>query len=194
MLYVFAAFLVATGVKMLWWAGEKPNLSRNPVLRFVRRRFRVTDELHGERFFVRLPDPATGRPVAFMTPLFLTLILVEVADLVFAVDLVPAIFAITTDPYIVYTSIIFAVLGLRALYFALAAVLHRFAHLKQALAVLLVFIGSKIFVADLFGWTKFPAEWSLGVTFAILGAGIAASLWRTRGRAAPPPGVVRAET
>ena len=114
------------------------------------------------------------------TPLFLALVLIEFVDLVFAVDSVPAIFAITTDPYIVYTSNIFAILGLRALYFALAAVLHRFAYLKQALAVLLVFIGSKIFVADLLGWTKFPAEWSLGITFAILAAGIGYSLWRTR--------------
>ncbi|MBD0275151.1 MAG: TerC family protein, partial [Acetobacteraceae bacterium] len=97
-------------------------------------------------------------------------------------------------PYIVYTSNIFAILGLRALYFALAAVLHRFAYLKQALALLLVFIGSKIFVADLFGWTKFPAEWSLGITFAILGAGVLVSVWRTRGGpAAPPAGPTRAE-
>jgi tellurite resistance protein TerC len=100
---------------------------------------------------------------------------------IFAVDSIPAIFAITTDPFIVYTSNIFAILGLRALYFALAAVLHRFAYLKHALAILLVFIGSKIFVADVFGWTKFPAEWSLGVTFAILAVGVVYSLWRTRG-------------
>ena len=115
-----------------------------------------------------------------MTPLFLALILIEIADVIFAVDSVPAIFAITTDPYIVYTSNIFAILGLRALYFALAAVLHRFVYLKQALAVLLIFIGSKIFVADLLGLEKFPAAWSLGVTFAILAIGIAYSLWRTR--------------
>jgi tellurite resistance protein TerC len=183
-LYLFAAFLIATGVKMLWWSGKDTDLSRNPVLRLVRGRFRVTDQLHGERFVVRLPDPGTGRPAAYMTPLFLALVLIEVADVIFAVDSVPAIFAITTDPYLVYTSNIFAILGLRALYFALAAVLHRFAYLKQALAVLLVFIGSKIFVADLLGWSKFPAEWSLGITFAILGAGILYSLWRTRRPAA----------
>jgi tellurite resistance protein TerC len=118
--------------------------------------------------------------VQFMTPLFLALVLVEFADLVFAVDSVPAVFAITTDPYIVYTSNIFAILGLRALYFALAAVLHRFHYLKYALSVLLIFIGSKIFVADLMGWEKFPAAWSLGITFAILGAGIVYSLWRSR--------------
>ena len=116
-----------------------------------------------------------------MTPLFLALVMIEIADVIFAVDSVPAIFAITTDPYIVYTSNIFAILGLRALYFALAAIIHRFAYLKQALAVLLVFIGSKIFVADLLGWEKFPAEWSLGITFVILGAGVGYSLWRTRG-------------
>ena len=105
--------------------------------------------------------------------------------MIFAVDSVPAIFAITTDPFIVYTSNIFAILGLRALYFALAAILHRFAYLGQALAVLLIFIGSKVFVADLMGWEKFPAQWSLAITFAILSAGVGFSLWRTRGAARP---------
>ena len=179
-LYLFAAFLILTGVKMLMLSDKEADLSKNPVLKFVRRRFRVTDKLHGDRFLVKLPDPKTGRLARYMTPLFLALILIEIADVVFAVDSVPAIFAITTDPYIVYTSNIFAILGLRALYFALAAVLHRFAYLKQALAVLLIFIGAKIFVADLLGLEKFPAAWSLGATFAILAAGIAYSLWRTR--------------
>ena len=182
-LYLFAAFLIATGIKMLWWGDRETDLSQNPLLKFMKRRFNVTDELHGESFFVKRSDGA-GRMVTYVTPLFLALFLIEIADVIFAVDSVPAIFAITTDPYIVYTSNIFAILGLRALYFALAAVLHRFAYLKQALAVLLVFIGSKIFVADLFGWTKFPAEWSLGVTFSILAAGVLWSLWKTRnGRA-----------
>jgi tellurite resistance protein TerC len=180
LLYLFAAFLVATGIKMLWWSGKEADLGENPVLKLLRRRLRVTDRLHDQRFFVRLPDAPTGRLTTYVTPLFLALVLIEVTDLIFAVDSIPAIFAITTDPYIVYTSNIFAILGLRALYFALAAVQHRFAYLKQALAVLLVFIGSKIFLADLFGWTKFPAEWSLGITFAILAAGILYSLWRTR--------------
>jgi tellurite resistance protein TerC len=179
-LYLFAAFLILTGVKMLMLSDKEPDLSKNPVLKFIRRRFRVTDKLHGDRFLVNLPDPKTGQLAHYMTPLFLALILIEIADVVFAVDSVPAIFAITTDPYIVYTSNIFAILGLRALYFALAAVLHRFAYLKQALAVLLVFIGAKIFVADLLGLEKFPAIWSLSATFAILAAGIAYSLWRTR--------------
>jgi tellurite resistance protein TerC len=179
-LYVFAAFLILTGIKMLALGDKKTDLAKNPVLRLIRRWFRVTDELHGERFLVKLPDPKTGRLVRYMTPLFLALILIEIADVIFAVDSVPAVFAITTDPYIVYTSNIFAILGLRALYFALAAVLHRFAYLKQALAVLLILIGSKIFVADLLGLEKFPAAWSLGATFAILVAGIAYSLWRTR--------------
>ncbi len=110
----------------------------------MRKHFRVTDKLHGNNFFVHEPDPKTGKIVRWMTPLFLALVLIEIADLVFAVDSVPAVFAITTDPYIVYTSNIFAILGLRALYFALAAVLHRFHYLKYALAILLVFIGSKI--------------------------------------------------
>ncbi len=179
-LYIFAAFLIITGLKMLFWKDGESDISQNPVLKFMRRRFRVTDSLHAERFFVRLPAAAGQKPLLYATPLFLALVLIEIADVIFAVDSIPAIFAITTDPYIVYTSNIFAILGLRALYFALAAVLHRFAYLKQALAVLLVFIGSKIFVADALGWTKFPAEWSLAITFAILGAGVAYSLWRTR--------------
>lgn len=179
-LYIFAAFLIATGIKMLWLGDKEMNLADNPVLKLIRRRFKVTDRLHGQNFFVRQKDETSGRLVTFMTPLFLALVLIEIADVIFAVDSVPAIFAITTDPYLVYTSNIFAILGLRALYFALAAVLHRFAYLKQALAILLVFIGSKIFVADLFGWEKFPASASLGITFFILATGVFYSLWRTK--------------
>lgn len=185
LLYVFAVFLIATGVKMIAMADKSHSLGDNPLLRFLRRRLRVTDELHGERFFVRLPDQKTGRPATYVTPVFMALLFIEVADVIFAVDSVPAIFAITTDPYIIYTSNIFAILGLRALYFALAAIIHRFAYLKQALAVLLIFIGSKIFVADLLGWTKFPPAVSLGVTFAILATGVIWSLWRTRPGVAP---------
>jgi tellurite resistance protein TerC len=179
-LYVFAVFLILTGVKMLVFADREYDVARNPVLAFMRRRFNVTDEHHGERFWVRKPDPATGRMVWFMTPLFLALVLIEVADVIFAVDSVPAIFAITTDPFIVYTSNIFAILGLRALYFALAAMVHRFHYLKVALAVVLIFIGSKIFVADLLGIDKFPPAISLAITFGILAAGVLYSLWRTR--------------
>ncbi|GAB5430599.1 MAG: TerC family protein [Devosia indica] len=179
LLYVFAAFLIFTGIRMMMPGHGETDLSKNPVLVFMKRRFRVTEQLHGDKFFVRQADPKTGRLVRYMTPLFLALVMIEIADVIFAVDSVPAIFAITTDPYIVYTSNIFAILGLRALYFALAAILHRFAYLKQALAFLLVFIGSKIFVADLLGWEKFPAEWSLGITFVILASGIGYSLWRT---------------
>ena len=179
-LYIFAVFLIATGVKMLLISEKEMDLDNNFILRFMKRRFNVTDNLHGNAFFIKQVHPKTGKMVQFMTPLFLALVLVEFADLVFAVDSVPAVFAITTDPYIVYTSNIFAILGLRALYLALAAVLHRFHYLKYALSVLLIFIGSKIFVADLMGWEKFPAAWSLGITFAILGAGIVYSLWRSR--------------
>ena len=179
-LYIFAAFLILTGIKMIAMTGKPHDRGDNALLRFLKRRLRVTDELHGERFFVKLPDPKTGRLATFVTPVFLALIMIEIADVIFAVDSVPAIFAITQDPYIIYTSNIFAILGLRALYFALAAVIHRFAYLKQALAILLIFIGSKIFVAEIMGWEKFPAGISLGVTFGILAAGILWSLWRTR--------------
>lgn len=184
-LYLFAAFLILTGVKMLLMGEKETNLAENPLLKLMRRKFRVTDTLRGNAFMVREADPKTGKLVTWLTPLSLALVLIEVADIIFAVDSVPAVFAISTDPFIVYTSNIFAILGLRALYFALAAILHRFAYLKQALAVLLVFIGSKIFVADAFGWAKFPASWSLSITFAILAAGILWSLWKTRdGKAA----------
>lgn len=183
-LLVFAGFLVLTGLKMLAFGESEVDMKDNPVLRVLRRRLRVTDRLHGKAFFVRAPDPTTGKAVLWATPLFLALVLIEVADLVFAVDSVPAIFAITTDPFVVYTSNIFAILGLRALYFALAAMIHRFAYLKQALAVLLVFIGGKVLVADLLGWEKVPAAWSLGITVGILAAGVLWSLWRTETPAA----------
>ncbi|AAK25644.1 TerC family protein [Caulobacter vibrioides] len=185
-LYIFAAFLILTGVKMLF-AGDKPmDLTNNAALKWLRRVMPISDKLEGDRFFVQGIDPRTGKAARLATPLFLALVLVELADLVFAVDSVPAIFAITTDPYIVYTSNIMAILGLRALYFALAAVLHRFAYLKQALAVLLVFIGGKIFIADALGWEKFPATLSLSITFAILAAGVGWSLWKTRKTTALP--------
>ena len=179
-LYVFAGFLVITGIQMWRSADKVYDVEANPALKFIRRKFRVTDQLHGERFWVREADPKSGKMAWAMTPLFLALIMVEIVDLVFAVDSVPAIFAITTDPFIVYTSNIFAILGLRALYFALAAMVDRFHYLKYALAVLLVFIGSKIFVADALGLAKIPPPVSLGVTFAILAVGIGWSLWKTR--------------
>jgi tellurite resistance protein TerC len=184
LLYVFAAFLILTGIKMWMTADSEFDVGASPVLTWVRRRFRVTDELHGEKFWVKRPDPKTGKSTWYMTPLLLALLMVEIVDVIFAVDSVPAIFAITTDPFIVYTSNIFAILGLRALYFALAAMVHRFHYLKYALSVLLVFIGSKIFVADLAGFPggKFPPSWGLGITFAILAAGVGYSLWKTRGQ------------
>jgi tellurite resistance protein TerC len=178
-LYLFGIFLVFTGVKMWIMADHKPDIANNPLLRFLKKRMRVTNELEGQRFFVQRPDPKTpSRLVRFATPLFLALILIEVADLIFAVDSVPAIFAITQDPFIVYTSNIFAILGLRALYFALSAAIDRFHYLKYALSLVLVFIGSKIFLVGIFG--KIPAEISLVVTFSLLAGGVAYSLWRTR--------------
>jgi tellurite resistance protein TerC len=181
-LYVFALFLIVTGVKMIVFADREYDVASNPVLAFMRRRFNVTDELQGERFFVRKPHPTTGKLVTYMTPLFLALVLIEIADVIFAVDSVPAIFAITTDPFIVYTSNIFAILGLRALYFALASLVHRFQYLKYALAAVLIFIGSKIFLADLLGLDKFPPALSLAITFGLLAAGVVWSLVKTRGQ------------
>ena len=184
LLYVFAAFLIATGIKMMFGSDKPMDVAGNPLVRFLSRHMRVTPELHGEKFLVKVADPATGKMVRAITPLLLALIVINIADLVFAVDSVPAIFAITTDSFIVYTSNIMAILGLRALYFALAAMVHRFHYLKYALAAVLVFIGSKIFIADfLMGGDKFPPVLSLGVTLALIAGGIGWSLWKTRGQA-----------
>lgn len=179
-LYVFGAFLVLTGIKMLWMADHQPDLERNPMLRLLHKFVRGTPTLHGNAFFVRLPHPTTGKAVLWATPLFYALCLVEFADLIFAVDSVPAIFAITTDPFIVYTSNIFAILGLRALYFALAAMIHRFVYLKHALALVLMFIGSKIFLVNIVG--KIPPLLSLTVTAALIAGGVVVSLWTTRSK------------
>jgi tellurite resistance protein TerC len=179
-LYIFGAFLIATGIKMLVVPEGEQDISKNPVVRFMRKHMRVTDELHGQKFFVRQMDPATGKKLAFATPLFLALVVINIADLIFAVDSVPAIFAITTDTFIVYTANIMAILGLRALYFALAAMVHRFHYLKYALALVLVFIGGKIFWNQMVG--KLDPAISLGVTAAIIAGGIFWSLWKTRGQ------------
>ena len=179
-LYLFAGFLVLTGIKMWRSAGQLYEVGRSPAVAWLRRWLPLSEGNHGSRFWVREADPASGRTRWLATPLFLALLMVELVDLVFAVDSVPAIFAITTDPFVVYTSNIFAILGLRALYFALAAMADRFHYLKYALSLLLVFIGSKIFLADALGLAKFPPLASLSVTVAILAAGIGWSLWRSR--------------
>lgn len=177
-LYIFAAFLVFTGFKMLLKADSNPDIASNPILLWIRKRFRVTPTIEGDHFIIRRPHPETGKAVLWVTPLFVALVMIEFADLIFAVDSIPAIFALTQDPFIVYTSNIFAVLGLRSLYFVLAAMVHRFEGLKYALALVLIFIGSKIFVQPLVG--KIPTEVSLGVTFALLAGGIVYSLATTR--------------
>lgn len=176
-LYVFGAFLLLTGIKMLFAKDEEANIGENAALRFLKRHIRVTDRFHGHHFIVKEPVGDRGVMRWTATPLLLALIMVELADLVFAVDSVPAIFAITTDPYLVYTSNIFAILGLRALYFALAAMVHRFRYLKYALALVLVFIGGKIFYTQVFG--KPDPLIALGVTFALIGGGVLVSLWKT---------------
>jgi tellurite resistance protein TerC len=181
-LYIFGAFLIITGIKMWIIADHMPDIANNPLLKFLKRRMRVTEGLRGNAFWVNESDPKTGKVERFFTPLFLALVLVEFVDLVFAVDSVPAIFAITTDPFIVYTSNIFAILGLRALYFALAAMIHRFKYLKYALALVLIFIGSKIFLVGIIG--KIPAVISLSVTFGLIAGGVLVSLWKTRGQPA----------
>ncbi len=177
-LYLFGAFLVFTGVKMFKGGDEHTDIEHNKVLKFLRRRFRITPQYHGTKFVVEQPHPVTGRTVLFLTPLAVALIMVEIVDVIFAVDSVPAIFAITQDPFIVYTSNVFAVLGLRALFFALAAALVRFRYLQGALAIVLVLVGIKIFLVPLD--IHVDTALSLFVTVTVLGSGIAYSLWKTR--------------
>ncbi|MFN7323908.1 MAG: TerC family protein [Sphingomonadales bacterium] len=187
-LYIFAVFLVGTGIKMLVKGEQEMDVANNPVVRFANKPFRVTKELHGQKFLVKVQDEKTGKMVRAMTPLLLALIVINIADLIFAVDSVPAIFAITTDTFIVYTSNIMAILGLRALYFALAAMVHRFHYLQFALALVLIFIGSKIFISDfLMGGAKFPPVLSLAVTFGLILGGILYSLWKTKGENTTTP-------
>jgi len=181
-LYIFAVFLILTGIKMLLMGEQPHDIENNPLLKFIRRNFRISNELHGEKFTVRQLDPKTGKLATYGTPLLLALVLIECADLIFAVDSIPAIFTITLDSYIVYTSNIFAILGLRALYFSIAAIMGRFKYLTQALALLLIFIGSKTFIADAMGLEKFPASISLGVTLALIAGGIIVSLYKTRSK------------
>ncbi|MGF6512773.1 tellurite resistance protein TerC [Pseudomonas sp. BT76 TE3572] len=171
LLYVFGVFLIITGIKMLVFAGQRPDLDKNPLLHWIRGHLRITNGLHGEHFFV-LRD---GRRWA--TPMFLVLVLIEASDLVFAIDSIPAIFAITTDPFIVFTSNIFAIMGLRALYFLLADMAERFHLLKYGLATVLVFIGAKM---TLMPWLHLPVEWSLAVVGGIILTSVLLSLIMTR--------------
>jgi tellurite resistance protein TerC len=173
-MYLFGAFLVFTGIKMWWAAGEEPDLDGNPALRWIRRRMKIAPDYDGERFFTRIDG------VRMATPLLVVILLIGIVDVVFAVDSIPAIFAITRDPFIVLTSNVFAILGLRAMYFLLAGMHERFHLLSYGLAIVLVFIGSKMLLIDLY---KIPIGWSLGVTVAVLAAAMLLSL-----RIPPRPG------
>ncbi len=170
-LYLFGFFLFVTGIKMMIPSDKKPDMENNWVLKVARKYLRVTTENHGEKFTVR------KNGVRYFTPLFLVLILIEMSDLVFAVDSIPAIFAITTDPFIVATSNIFAIMGLRALYFLLADIAERFHLLKYGLAIVLTFIGVKMLIMP---WFHMPVALSLGVVVTVIGLSVVASLWVTR--------------
>ena len=181
--YVFGAFLVYTGVKMARGHSVEVHPERNPVIRLMRCVVPVSDELRGQRFLVR----EGGRWVA--TPLLAALVVVETMDIVFAIDSVPAIFAITDDVFIVFAANVFAILGLRAMYFLLAGTIPRFAYLQTGLALVLVFVGAKMFLTDI---GKLPIWISLGVITGIVGTSIVASLWKNRrdgGMGRPPTGV-----
>jgi tellurite resistance protein TerC len=166
-LYVFGAFLVFTGIKMWWAAGQEPDLEGNPALKFIRGRMKISPTYDGEKFFTRVD----GMKMA--TPLLVVIILIGIVDIIFAVDSIPAIFAITTDPFIVLTSNVFAILGLRAMYFLLAGMHDRFHLLSYGLAIVLVFIGVKMLLIDVY---KIPIGWSLLFTVAVLASTMLLSL------------------
>lgn len=170
-LYIFGAFLLITGIKMFIFADHEPDLAKNPLLKWLRNHVRITDSYHGEKFWIY------EKGVRWFTPMFLVLLLVEFSDVIFALDSIPAIFAITSDPFIVFTSNIFAILGLRALYFLLADMADRFHLLKYGLAVVLIFVGSKMLIVD---WFKIPVAVSLGVVVAVLGTSMLLSLIASR--------------
>lgn len=167
--YLFGIFLLITGIKMFMFAEKKPELAKNPILRWMRQHLRVTSELHNEKFFI------FKKHLLYVTPLFLVLILIETTDLIFAVDSIPAIFAITNDPFIVFTSNIFAILGLRALYFLLVNLSVRFHLLKYGLAFILVFVGIKMLIAP---WFKIPVFIALGIVVITLAVCVVLSVYR----------------
>ena len=172
LLYVFGAFLIFTGVRMARQGERQLDLETQPVLRFVRDRVPITGEYHGQRFFVRLPGPG-GKPKRYATPLFIVLVVLETTDLVFAVDSIPAVFAVTRDPFLVYTSNVFAILGLRSLYFLLADVVTRFHLLKVGLGVVLCFVGAKMLLEDV---VHVPIGVSLAVIATVIGASVGLSV------------------
>jgi len=172
-IYVFGGFLVITGIRMATQTEHAVEPESNPVIRLVRRFIPVTNRYHGQGFFVREAERPGGALRRVATPLFVVLVLVETTDLIFAVDSIPAIFAVTQDPFLVYTSNVFAILGLRSLYFLLAGVIHKFHYLKLGLSVVLVFVGAKMLLTDVY---KVPVGLSLGVIALILLLSVVASL------------------
>ena len=179
LMYVFGAFLILTAIKMLWTTEGESDIQKNPILKWVRKNLRITNEYHGEQFSVR------KNGLLWFTPLFVVLVMIELSDLVFAVDSIPAIFAVTRDPFIVMTSNIFAILGLRAMYFLLADVADRFHLLKYGLAAVLTFIGSKMLLLEVF---HIPIMWSLGGVFGLLAASVIASLLWPKAEGVLPKG------
>ena len=173
-IYLFAAVLIVSGIKMLLAADAEPDLGRNPLLALLRRWMRVTEDFEGSRFFVR------RRAILYVTPLFLALASIEVADVVFAVDSIPAVFAVTSDPFVVYTANVFAILGLRSLYFALAGVVHRFHYLKYGLSLVLILIGGKMIANGALGEGTVPTEVALLFTALLVGGAMALSLLRPK--------------
>ena len=181
-LFIFAAILILTGVKLMFINNdEQEDYTQKPYVKFLAKHLRVDSKLHGHKFFVKLPDPKnTGKTLLYATPLFLCLCTIELTDVMFAFDSVPAAFAVTKDPYIIYTANIFAILGLRAMFFAMEHILHRFHYLKYALSIVLIFIGLKVFYNHVF--EPIPGVWSLLITLGVLVGGVIISMIKTRGQ------------
>jgi tellurite resistance protein TerC len=175
LLLIFGAFLIYSGIKMLMGGeDDEASIENSKIVHFLMQHMRLTTKIEGSKFLVKMKDPKNGKVLSYATPLLMALITIELVDIIFAVDSIPAVFAITTDSFVVFTSNVFAVLGLRTLYFLLAAMVHQFRYLSPAVSIVLVFIGGKVFYAHFFG--KVDSLLSLGVTLGVLGGGLLLSV------------------
>jgi tellurite resistance protein TerC len=179
-MHLFAVFLIFTGIKIFFTSEKNPEFKDNFFINWLKHNLRITNEIHGHKFIIKQTNPKTRKQNIYFTPLFVALVFIEFIDIVFAFDSIPAILLITTDPFIIYTSNIFAIMGLRSLYFALAFIVNRFQYLKFALALVLIFIGSKVFITDWLNIAKFPATISISVTLGLLVGGCLYSVYKTK--------------
>jgi len=177
-IYILSIFLIFTGIRMLVVIDSKPDISKSFILQILKKYLRISEDISENKFFLK--RTVNNRKRIYCTILFVTLLMIEFVDIIFAIDSVPAILAITSNTFIIYTSNIFAILGLRALYFAISAIIRRFVYLNQAISIVLIFIGAKTFIADFVGLEKFPIKISLFITVGVIAFGIFYSLYKTK--------------